>query len=133
MQIDTRGAGGGSYPEPPADYFQTRMCARCPETAGLLNVNGTALCVHCAADAVFERADHDEIMAYINDSFREQFDFYVKHFLENENELVRLDAAKHAFAAQDQSWRETVARDYVDGLRDDFLDHMRRRRNYERL
>ena len=48
MNMETKGLGAGSYPEPPfVPASSSPMCDRCGDPDGLLEVGGMVLCRYC--------------------------------------------------------------------------------------
>lgn len=124
--IDTREAGGGSYPEPPC-YPEPpqKECDHCYNTNDLSVIDGLILCPDCKARYVFDHADYEDYMAYIKDNFEEQVAFYLRFYFDELDDFEKLYAAKKHFEqTTDEEDKLYYARNYMLSYRREFAEFM---------
>lgn len=123
--IDTREAGGGSYPEPPyVPEPDVPECEECYETESLSVIDGHRLCPHCKADYIFRHADYDGYMRFIRDDFGIQKDFFLDWYFSNLSKVDKLCAAKYLFNHESDNTKFIEAKSYVAENKLDFAEFM---------
>ena len=125
--IDTREAGGGSYPEPPQAWYgsEPEACEECGYTADdLKRVGERLLCPACRRKYWFEHAEAGDFAKFISDDFTTQTEFYLDWFFAAQGKPEKLFAAKWLFATENSEMQRDEMRRFTAMNKGDFAKFM---------
>lgn len=133
MNIETRGLGAGSYPEPP-DIPETPrdlFCEECGDDYNVKDIDGRALCMDCRK-RYYLKTRQNEIWNFINSSVLFQYEFAVDFWLletleKSEQARVVLEALKREVSfplPENQGYLRYLLLKFANRNDDEFLDYL---------
>lgn len=131
MNVETKGLGAGSYPEPP---FMTApsspVCDMCGDPDELLEVGGMVLCRSCREKFYLE-ACRDKMWDFINaqpmDVYNFAVDYWFHQLPKSDQGRVAMEALKREFAFPlyyNEYQLNELIKNYATEFKSEFADYM---------
>lgn len=131
MNMETKGLGAGSYPEPPfMPASSSPVCDMCGDPDGLLEVGGMVLCRSCREKFYLE-ACRDKMWDFINaqpmDVYNFAVDYWFQQLPKSDQGRVAMEALKREFAFPlyyNEYQLNELIKSYATEFKSEFADYM---------
>lgn len=131
MNVETKGLGAGSYPEPPfVPASSSPMCDMCGDPDRLLEVGGMVLCRSCREKFYLE-ACRDKMWDFINAQPMDVYNFAVDYWFHQLPKIdqgrVAMEALKREFAFPlyyNEYQLNELIKNYATEFKSEFADYM---------
>lgn len=131
MNVETKGLGAGSYPEPPfVPASSSPMCDMCGDPDELLEVGGMVLCRSCREKFYLE-ACRDKMWDFINaqpmDVYNFAVDYWFHQLPKSDQGRVAMEALKREFAFPlyyNEYQLNELIKNYATEFKSEFADYM---------
>lgn len=131
MNMETKGLGAGSYPEPPfMPASSSPVCDMCGDPDELLEVEGMVLCRSCREKFYLE-ACRDKMWDFINaqpmDVYNFAVDYWFHQLPKSDQGRVAMEALKREFAFPlyyNEYQLNELIKSYATEFKSEFADYM---------
>lgn len=131
MNMETKGLGAGSYPEPPAiqesDY---PVCEGCGDDYNLKDIDGHILCRSCR-EGLYVHDYQDRAWEFINATTEDKLNFcfswWFNQLSKPEKADILMEALKREFSIPfpwNQYQLKSMLRSYTEEYKSDFCDYL---------
>lgn len=131
MNMETKGLGAGSYPEPTEPkILNAPICESCGEEDGLRSIDGHIVCRECRKN-LYSMDYQDRAWEFINSTTEDRLNFALNWWFDNlsdsEKAEVLISALKQYFSLPfywSQHQFQSLIKSYVLENDDDFCDYL---------